>query len=300
VSAPEKARARRGLAIYLVIVAVLSGAIQARLLATGEPITKHPLLVVALMWVPTLAAIVARVALREGVRDVSFRFGGRTGAKMLIVAWLYPAAVGVVAYGAAWSTGLERFAPPESGAFAAHAPLVRLALSVAIMATVGTVMSAITAAGEELGWRGYMLTRLIDAGVPRPILVSGLIWGAWHVPLILSGQYAAGRYPWLSALLFVPGVVSAGYVAARVRLASGSVWPAVVFHSAWNALIQGSFDAFTVGGDAARGTTLWTGEGGILVVLVNAAFALALVARPFEAKRSPREPPFATLDVRRG
>jgi hypothetical protein len=43
-----------------------------------------------------------------------------------------------------------------------------------------------TAAGEEIGWRGYMLTRLVDAGIPRPVLASGLIWGLWHVPVVLA------------------------------------------------------------------------------------------------------------------
>ena len=63
-------------------------------------------------------------------------------------------------------------------------------------------IAAISATGEEIGWRGYMLTRLVDAKIPRPILVSGLIWWGWHAPLILSGQYASGPYPALSALLF--------------------------------------------------------------------------------------------------
>jgi membrane protease YdiL (CAAX protease family) len=115
---------------------------------------------------------------------------------------------------------------------------VKLAASVGINFTFGTLLAAISAFGEELGRRSYMLTRLIDAGVPRPILVSGLIWTGWHLLLILRGQYAAGPPPLLSALLFTLSVTGAGYVAARVRLESGSLWPAAVFHSSWNALIQ--------------------------------------------------------------
>ncbi len=50
-------------------------------------------------------------------------------------------------------------------------------------------LGADVAAGEEIGWHGYMLTRLVDAGVAKPILTSGLIWGLWHVPLILGEVY---------------------------------------------------------------------------------------------------------------
>ena len=61
-----------------------------------------------------------------------------------------------------------------------------------------------SAAGEEIGWRGYMLTRLIDAGVPAPVIVSGLIWGLWHVPLIVAGIiYGAHPSPALAVVLAV-------------------------------------------------------------------------------------------------
>jgi CAAX protease family protein len=37
-------------------------------------------------------------------------------------------------------------------------------------------------------------------GVPYPVLASGLIWGLWHIPLIVAGIYAAGPYPALSVV----------------------------------------------------------------------------------------------------
>lgn len=144
-----------------------------------------------------------------------------------------------------------------------------------------------------------MLTRLVDAGVPRPLFVSGIVWGLWHVPLILSGQYAAGPVPALSAPLFVVGIVCEAYVAGRVRLASGSVWPALALHASWNALIQGPFDGYTVGADAARPTSIWIGESGLLVVAASVIVATCVVWRPFAFRRSPREEPTRTLSLRR-
>jgi len=152
-------------------------------------------------------------------------------------------------------------------------------------ATTGTVFACLAAAGEEIGWRGYMLTRLIDAGVPRPVLVSGLIWAAFHLPLILSGQYAAGAHPRISALVFVGTVVAGGYITAYVRLQSGSVWPAVLFHGAWNAIIQGAFDPSTVGKPLA------VGESGYIVAavgLLTVAWLWSTIRWPM--LRSPGEP----------
>jgi uncharacterized protein len=172
--------------------------------------------------------------------------------------------VGILACGAAWLTGLVGF---EGGAGAFLVGLVSAATWI-------TIYGFIFTAGEEIGWRGYMLTRLIDAGVPRPVLVSGLIWALWHLPLIFAGMYAAGPYPALSAVLFVVSVTSAAYIFARMRLETGSIWPVIFAHSAWNSIIQGPFDGATTGANAA----LWTGESGILIVIVLVVVAV-IVAR---------------------
>lgn len=276
---PERAKARRGLFVFLAVVVVGSGAFEIAILRKGDAIGNHPLLVIGLMWTPAFASLVARIALREHPRDVSFGFGGKRGAKALLLAVAYPLLVGGLAYGVAWATGLERFAAPATAGGLATSPALAFAKRLGTMTTLGALFGCITAAGEEIGWRGYMLTRLFDAGLRRPVLVSGLIWAAYHLPLILSGQYAAGRYPILSAALFMPGVVAGAYVAARVRLESGSVWPAVIFHGAWNAIIQGAFDRFTKGGDASHGDTLWTGESGVLVAVAHVLVLFALVVR---------------------
>lgn len=254
---PERARlARRGLALYLGLVLVLSGILEGAILSTGSLA-----LVPILMWTPAFASIVARLALREGFSDVSFRIGGRRGWTWILLSPLLPIVVGIVAYGIAWASGLATFVPPEGAP--GESPLVAFASTLLLVATLGTIQACLFAAGEEIGWRGYMLTRLIEAGVPRPILVSGLIWGGWHAPLIVGGLYAAGPSPLVSAVLFMVVVVSISYVFARARLETGSVWPAIVLHGAWNAIIQGAFDPATGG----AGALWWTGESGLLVVL---------------------------------
>ena len=253
-SPPDLRRAaRRGLAVFFVIVVVLSGAIEAYIIMNPE-FFGTLLGVLALMWSPALASVIARLVLREGFSDVSFRFGGLRTLPWYALGLGVPLGVGILAYGGAWLTGLVGF---QGGAGAFVVGLVSAATWI-------TIYSCIFTTGEEIGWRGYMLTRLIDAGVPRPVLVSGLIWALWHLPLILSGIYAAGPYPALSAILFVVSVTSISFVFARMRLETGSIWPVIFFHSAWNSIIQRPFDGATKGANAA----LWTGESGILPVIV--------------------------------
>jgi uncharacterized protein len=280
---PAAALARRGLAIYFSLVVIGSAFFEWRILRTGDPIGAHVRLVFALMWTPAIASFVSRLVLREGISDVSFRWGGRAGTDACRVAWTFPLVVGVLAYGMAWTTGLAAFrAAPFLARLPGTLPVpARFAVFLVLSATIGTLVGCVSAAGEEIGWRGYMLTRLIEAGVPQPILVSGLIWGSWHVPLILSGQYAAGSHPYVSAILFVVNIVAFAYLAASVRLSSGSVWPAVVLHAAWNAIIQGPFDSSTVG------TPLAVGESGYLTTIVTIVVVVWLTRGKWSAYRRP-------------
>jgi uncharacterized protein len=284
--------ARRGLAVYFIFLILGSAYFEWKILRTGDSMGRVPALVFALMYMPAAASIIARVTLREGFGDVSFRIrGGETG-RALALAWIYPIVVGFLAYGAAWLAGLATFQPPlpTSSHLYTASPITNLLVSVILMATVGTAVSCLSAFGEELGWRGYMLTRLMAAGVPQPILASGLIWAVWHVPLILTGQYAAGSQPVVSALVFVIGTVAAGYLIAYVRLRSGSVWPAVLAHGAWNAIIQGTFDRATAGESYA------VGESGVFTLVVSVAIVLWIVRTKEWRPSTPlQEPRFADI-----
>jgi membrane protease YdiL (CAAX protease family) len=284
--AEVRLRARQGLAIYFGMVVLLSAVFQVLFVQTRSLIW-----VVPLMWSPAVASVVARLALREGFADVSFRVGGRRGWQAIAVAAIFPIAIGLPVYGIAWKAGLASFAPRPRGV-AAHlastSPVASFVVMLAVAATIGTIVASLTAAGEEIGWRGYMLTRLIDAGIPHPILLSGLIWGLWHVPIVLGAGYAAGPSPAASALLLVVLATAFGVVFARLRLQTGSIWPAIALHGAWNSIIQSAFDAARTGGDSSRlhdGASWWVGESGVLTVIAMIIAAVVISQRRWAIPR---------------
>lgn len=226
-----------------------------------------------LMLAPAVAAVATRLLRREGFADVSFRLGGWGSLGGLVLGLALPLLVGPLAYSAAYLGGLARLAPPELPLLpSAAGPVAHLVALLLLAGTLGTLALLPGAAGEEIGWRGYLLPRLIDAGTPQPILLSGLIWGLWHlVPLFVSG-YAVGSSPLLSAGALLVSAVSLGFVLAWLRLDTGSIWPPVVAHAAWNAVINGGFDLATEG----AGALLWTGESGLLVALTLALVSLGV------------------------
>ncbi|CAM2903836.1 CPBP family intramembrane metalloprotease [Paenibacillus taichungensis] len=260
-------KARRGLLVFFAVLIPLS-------ILSYVLIMKAPIFGLLLMWTPGLSSIFARVVLREGISDISLRFGGKQTVKSLPFILLFPVVIGLFAYGIAWITGLVQYVTPDS--FIEGPSGVILAGTILFQMFVGTAIGIISSSGEELGWRGYMLTRLIDARIPRPVLTSGIIWGVWHLPVMLFADYYSGPYPALSVILFMISVTSFSYLISRLRLTTGSIWPAILLHACWNAVIQDAFDISSSG----KNVLLWTGESGILVALALLIAAWMMSRKP--------------------
>lgn len=142
-----------------------------------------------------------------------------------------------------------------------HVPIQLLVGLQLINILIAPVLNAVFAFGEELGWRGYLLPRLLPLGQWPALLVSGVIWGAWHAPVILLG-YNYPAHPRLGVFLMVIFCVIFGILFGWTRLATGSIWPAVIAHGALNGsagiplLLQKAGTSFDT---AQAGITGWSG-----------------------------------------
>jgi len=98
---------------------------------------------------------------------------------------------------------------------------------------------------EEFGWRAYLTPKIFNIDLPDMAahLISGAIWGLWHLPYYLSliDQTAFHRYTLQSLAVFLPlviiGIVVAAITHNEIRLITNSVWPAVIMHTMSNALL---------------------------------------------------------------
>lgn len=289
-------RARRSLLVFFALLVPLSGLIEA-LLILRVRFASRSLLIFLLMWTPAVASFATRLALREGFGDLSLRLGGARGRRAVLLAAAYPLAVGALAYGVAWATGLADFAPPTEDMVlmaprwivpVSGAPAVRFAKLLATHLTLGALSGSVWAAGEELGWRGYLVPRLVDAKIPLFAPLSGLVWAVWHWPLAFS--FASGPRL-MTLLLFTVVVVPMGCAMARQRLETGSLWPAIGLHAVWNELLGLVFGAST------PNEGIWLGESGILVAIVSFLILLPFLRGRWAARKTPDAPPFAELGV---
>jgi membrane protease YdiL (CAAX protease family) len=210
--------------------------------------------VFALMWCPGVSALITRLIFQGNLRGEGWGLGS---PRWLALAYLLPLGYATVVYGLVWLTGLGGL------------DLSRFRTNVAVFVVAGSLQSLLSATGEELGWRGFLVPTLARTMSFRATaLLSGVIWAGWHFPLIIGADYNGGTPPWYSVLCFAVMVVAMGFPFAWLRLRSGSVWPAAVLHASHNLFVQAFFDRVTVD----TGPTKWiTGEFG-------AGLALAFIA----------------------
>jgi membrane protease YdiL (CAAX protease family) len=98
-------------------------------------------------------------------------------------------------------------------------------------------------------------------------LFVGVIWAAWHLPLLL------GEVGLIGLLNFTLMVVGVSMLYAWARLRSRSVWPSTVMHALHNSLRSGLFASLTI--PTALTSSLWLGETGYAL---GAAGAILIVA----------------------
>jgi membrane protease YdiL (CAAX protease family) len=114
-----------------------------------------------------------------------------------------------------------------------------------------TIIVFFPAFGEEWGWRGYMMPKLLKL-MPKwaAVLLGGVIWGLWHAPIIAMGHNYGMDYagfPIAGILVMMLTCTAFGSWLAVLRLRTGSVWPCALAHGAFNA-VAGLGSVFCIGG----------------------------------------------------
>lgn len=105
---------------------------------------------------------------------------------------------------------------------------------------INTVFITIFVFGEEYGWRGYLLPRLLPFGEIKATVIVGLIWSFWHLPLIFAGMNFPGQNPLLATLVFTFTVVFLSFAFTWFYIVTGgSVLLAGILHGSTNAYGDG-------------------------------------------------------------
>ncbi|MEV5556453.1 CPBP family intramembrane glutamic endopeptidase [Nonomuraea wenchangensis] len=270
----------------------------------GSPLTT--VAATLMMFTPTVGVLGAwaltRAPFRQWARETGLTLGDRKGRTGLYVlgTWIgvplliFTAAAVSVAAGLLTldldGLGLLRQAYESRGVPVPDDLGQVFALQFVLGVVAGPLLNAIAALGEEWGWRGWLLPRLVKAGGVLPgLLLSGAIWGLWHAPLTLLGYNYPRLGSW-AALFFVGFCVLAGVLFGWLRLRTGSVWPAVVAHGSLNAVAA---SVLLLGDPAAPPNEVLVGITGLvgwgLLAVVGAVLLRFAPPRP-PVPPAPQEP----------
>jgi len=179
------------------------------------------------------------------------------------LALLAPMAILVASYGAATLLGAVSW---------------RFEADTVINLAINIVIISFFAFFEEIGWRGYMLPKL-ETGYPRraPALV-GFLHGVWHLPLmLLTTAYNPAGNRLIVVPLFLAVLTVAGILYGYLRNASGSLWPVVIAHGTFNAVLGVLAGAAVV--DNPTTAAYLTGETGVFTLVALMIVSWILMRR---------------------
>ncbi len=223
---------------------IIFGQIPLRGLTYGIGVTLY--IAAAAMFVPALCNLLTRWITGEGFGNMMLRpnFKGHLKQYLLIffgptiLLFLSMAFYFLVVPGSfdPQLNALQQAAASTGGKFTAPTMLLLTALQVII---IGPVINIIPTLGEELGWRAYLLPKLRELMSDRgALVVTGIIWGLWHAPIIALGHNygtAYAGYPWLGILAMVWFCIGLGTIEGYMTRKLNSVIPAAMIHSTVNA-----------------------------------------------------------------
>ena len=208
-------------------------------------------LTIVYMGAPAVAHLLTRLVTREGWHDLYLRPKLRRGWVYWIICWFAPplfiylgAAVFFVLfpeyYDPTLSTVRNMLGAAAGGQGLAQADPWTVVISQTLFAVlIAPLINAIPILGEEFGWRAYLQPKLMPLGGRRAMLLTGVIWGVWHWPVIAMGYNYGFNYPgapWLGPLAMIWFTIVFGALIGWAASRAGSVWPAVIGHGALNGM----------------------------------------------------------------
>jgi membrane protease YdiL (CAAX protease family) len=204
---------------------------------------------ILLQWAPAIGAFATLLIYQRNVRGLGF---GPGRGRYLLLSYFLPLVVLLVTYAMIWLLGLGGFDTEPvleevEATIGISNPLLLMLANIAVTGTAGVLFAAIFALGEEIGWRGFLVPELAKIrSFTGVALLSGAIWVAFHFPFVfIFGAERAGTPLLYQLLVLTIQGIAISTIVAWIRLMSGSLWTAVIFHAVLNIFGQGLFTNLT-------------------------------------------------------
>jgi membrane protease YdiL (CAAX protease family) len=246
----------REIVVFLVLTIILSTLAYIPIIQAGTINGGQSKFASLLMLAPGLAAVITYLVFERSLRPVGWKLDK---IQYLLLGLVIPIIYCLIGYGLVWLTGRGKY----NGQFPPNFLIVLVTL------LFNGTLSALL---EEIAWRGFLVPKMMElTSFTKTALITGLIWAAWHYPLIIYSNVRLGNTPLpYSLVCFTIFAMGISFATAWLRMKSGSVWTAALLHGSHNAFMLHVFNILTTD---TGGTWLLLGEYGA----VTAAMGLLLV-----------------------
>jgi membrane protease YdiL (CAAX protease family) len=286
------ARTWKKIACYYFLTILFSGIFGGFVMFAGKMNTGDLLFVTGAMWSPALAVFVTKKIFGESIRDLAWRWGENRYAWL---GYFIPLLYALPVYVVVWLTSLGGFnwdaVQKIAGNFGWQnfPPGLTVILFVLLTATVGLIAKLGRALGEEIGWRGFLVPELAKV-LPFPMvgIVSGLMWAAYHYPVLLFADYNNGVPKPYALICFTLMVTFGSVVMAWLVLRARSLWPAAILHASHNLFIQSIFTPLTSDTGPTKYIIDEFGIGLVITTAIGAAIVLVMAMAPDATSDSKR------------
>ncbi len=205
------------------------------------------------MITPALAALVARIATKEGLLKSGFQFNLAEHKFLFLFGWFGMTALTFLGAALYFLIFRNNFDPNMTNFAATYAQNAATQIdTVDIVAAYKTdllikvftaaILDIINSFGEEWGFRAYLLPKLFrKIGAIPSMIVSGLISGLWYAPLVAMGYYYGNSnagFPVVNILAMCLFGMVTGIIYSFLCLRTGSIFPSVFAHSAVNIMMS--------------------------------------------------------------
>ena len=271
-----KDQSSKAIILFLVLTFALSSIFYYLIINAGTLTQGGGMYVLGLMWCPGIAALITLKVLKRSWKELGWKWGK---TRYQLWSYLIPIIYGLIAYLIIWVFGWGQFYNEETVQKVAEAfglGTMSDGLVIAIYTLgygiLGMIPSSIFALGEEIGWRGFLTPELMKShGFAKTSIITGFIWGVWHLPLLIFADYNSGTPTWFSLPCFMVLVIAISFIYTWYRMKSGSLWTAVFLHAAHNLFILEIFNPLT---KDTGNTAYYVSEFGIVLPIVAIGFAI--------------------------
>ncbi|MBN2797244.1 MAG: CPBP family intramembrane metalloprotease [Clostridia bacterium] len=222
-------KTKKAIGIFIGSILLINVVLSGLIIFNGRGLENNIPYALGLMYSPALIGICVQIFFYKNIKGFGWKLGQ---INHLLTSYFVPIFYITISYMIFGLLGLIEF-DVNSIASLTALDFVQILL-------INPILLTLLIVGEELGWRGFLLPKLCEVtSFKKASLVVGVIWTLVHYPILIFSDYSHVSTPLLFQVLnFTCLALSVNVIINYLRMESGSLLTAILFHAVHNSVLQ--------------------------------------------------------------